>query len=107
VDTLKIDKTFVDRVARGTEAAGVVHALIRLASTLQLDIVAEGVEHDDQVRRLVELGCDQIQGFCFSQPLAPSGIENLLQQGDLGNNTYETPITAPDGTRGVSDGARS
>ena len=40
---------------------------IRLAGTLQLDIVAEGVEHDDQVRRLEELGCDQIQGFCFSQ----------------------------------------
>ena len=82
VDTLKIDKSFVDRVARGTEAAGVVHALIRLASTLQLDIVAEGVEHDDQVRRLEELGCDQIQGFCFSQPVAPGGIEDLLQQGD-------------------------
>ena len=83
VDTLKIDKSFIDRVARGTEAAGVVHALIRLASTLQLDIVAEGVEHDDQVRRLEELGCDQIQGFCFSQPLAPGGIEDLLQQGAL------------------------
>ena len=103
VDTLKIDKTFVDRVARGTESAGVVHALIRLASTLQLDIVAEGVEHDDQVRRLVELGCDQIQGFCFSQPLAPGGIEDLLHQGDAGTNTYENVTTAPDGTQRVRD----
>jgi diguanylate cyclase (GGDEF)-like protein/PAS domain S-box-containing protein len=78
VDTLKIDKSFVDGVARGTEAAGVVHALIRLAGTLQLDIVAEGVEHGEQVRRLEELGCDQIQGFCFSHPLTPGGIEDML-----------------------------
>ena len=75
-----------------------VHALIRLASTLQLDIVAEGVEHDDQVRRLEELGCDQIQGFCFSQPLAPGGIEDLLQQGDDGNNRYDPPRLDRDGT---------
>jgi diguanylate cyclase (GGDEF)-like protein/PAS domain S-box-containing protein len=88
VDTLKIDKSFIDRVARGTEAAGVVHALIRLASTLQLDIVAEGVEHNDQVRRLEELGCDQIQGFCFSQPVAPGAIETLLQHGALTNHTH-------------------
>jgi diguanylate cyclase (GGDEF)-like protein len=83
VDTLKIDKSFIDRVARGTEAAGVVHALIRLAGTLQLEIVAEGVEHDDQVRRLEELGCDQIQGFCFSEPLAPLGIAQMLQDAEL------------------------
>jgi diguanylate cyclase (GGDEF)-like protein/PAS domain S-box-containing protein len=88
VDTLKIDKSFIDRVTRGAEAAGVVHALIRLAGTLQLDIVAEGVEHDDQVRRLEELGCDQIQGFCFSKPLAPGGIENLLQLDDLAGHVH-------------------
>jgi EAL domain-containing protein (putative c-di-GMP-specific phosphodiesterase class I) len=99
VDTLKIDKSFIDRVARGTEAAGVVHALIRLASTLKLEIVAEGVEHDDQVRRLEELGCDQIQGFCFSHPLGPRGIEELLEQADAAGRTYSTLATAPDGTQ--------
>ena len=76
-----------------------MHALIRLASTLQLDIVAEGVEHDDQVRRLEELGCDQIQGFCFSQPLAPGGIEDLLQQAKTAATPTTTPSTGPDGTR--------
>ena len=78
-------------------AAGVVHALIRLAGTLQLDIVAEGVEHDDQVQRLVELGCDQIQGFCFSQPLPPGGIEALLHQDDEAGIASDIPLTGADG----------
>ena len=77
---LKIDKAFVDDVASGAEGAGVIHAIVRLARTLQLDTVAEGVEDADQVRRLAELGCDQIQGFCFSQALPPAELEQLLQQ---------------------------
>ena len=96
VDTLKIDKSFVDGVARGTEAAGVVHALIRLAGTLRLDIVAEGVEYGDQVRRLEELGCDQIQGFCFSRPLAPGGIEEMLHHPDTAAAIRAAAIAHPD-----------
>jgi diguanylate cyclase (GGDEF)-like protein/PAS domain S-box-containing protein len=96
VDTLKIDKSFVDGVARGTEAAGVVHALIRLASTLQLDIVAEGVEYGDQVRRLEELGCDQIQGFCFSRPLTPGAIEEMLYHPDAASEIRAAAIADPD-----------
>ena len=99
VDTLKIDKSFVDGVARGTEAAGVVHALIRLASTLQLDIVAEGVEHGDQVRRLEELGCDQIQGFCFSRPLAPGGIEQMLHHPDAASAIRAAAMVDPEAGR--------
>jgi diguanylate cyclase (GGDEF)-like protein len=78
VDTLKIDKTFIDGLTTGVEAAGVVHAIIGLAQTLRLGTVAEGVEHDDQVRRLEELGCQQLQGYCFSRPVPPEQIGELL-----------------------------
>jgi diguanylate cyclase (GGDEF)-like protein/PAS domain S-box-containing protein len=80
VDTLKIDKTFIDGVTSGDEAAGVVHAIIGLAETLHLGTVAEGVEHHDQVRRLGELGCQQLQGYCFSKPLPPDEIVALLRE---------------------------
>jgi EAL domain-containing protein (putative c-di-GMP-specific phosphodiesterase class I) len=80
VDTLKIDKTFIDGVTSGAEAAGVVHAIIALAETLHLGTVAEGVEHRDQVRRLGELGCQQLQGYCFSKPLPATEIGTMLQQ---------------------------
>jgi diguanylate cyclase (GGDEF)-like protein/PAS domain S-box-containing protein len=80
VDTLKIDKTFIDALTTGAEAAGVVHAIIALAQTLHLVTVAEGVEHDDQVRRLEELGCEQLQGYCFSRPLPSEQIGALLDR---------------------------
>jgi predicted signal transduction protein with EAL and GGDEF domain len=78
VDTLKIDKSFVDRVTAGTQGAGVVHAIIGIARMLQLGTVAEGVEHDEQVQRLGELGCEQLQGYCFSKPLPADEIIALL-----------------------------
>jgi diguanylate cyclase (GGDEF)-like protein len=80
VDTLKIDKTFIDGLTTGVEATGVVHAIIRLARTLRLGTVAEGVEHDDQVRRLEQLGCEQLQGYCFSRPLPSEEIFTLLER---------------------------
>jgi diguanylate cyclase (GGDEF)-like protein/PAS domain S-box-containing protein len=78
VDTLKIDKSFVDGVTSGTQGAGVVHAIIGIARMLQLGTVAEGVEHDEQVHRLGELGCEQLQGYCFSKPLPADQVIGLL-----------------------------
>jgi EAL domain-containing protein (putative c-di-GMP-specific phosphodiesterase class I) len=78
VDTLKIDKSFVDGVTSGTQGAGVVHAIIGIAQMLQLGTVAEGVEHDEQVHRLGELGCEQLQGYCFSKPLPAEQVIGLL-----------------------------
>jgi EAL domain-containing protein (putative c-di-GMP-specific phosphodiesterase class I) len=78
VDTIKIDKSFIDGVASGAEGAGVVHAIIGIAQTLRLGTVAEGVEHRDQVERLEELGCQQLQGYCFSKPLPADEVVALL-----------------------------
>jgi diguanylate cyclase (GGDEF)-like protein/PAS domain S-box-containing protein len=81
IDTLKIDKAFVDTVAASNEeGAGVVQAIIRLAQTLHLNTVAEGVEQPDQLARLEQLGCDEIQGFHLSQALPREQVEQLLAQ---------------------------
>ena len=79
VDALKIDKTFVDGVAAGPEATGLVEAIMRLAGTLALETVAEGVERPEQLQSLQELGCAQIQGFYFSRPLSADDVETFLR----------------------------
>jgi EAL domain-containing protein (putative c-di-GMP-specific phosphodiesterase class I) len=80
VDTLKIDKAFVDGVTMGVEATGLVQAIIRLARILALQTIAEGVEQPEQVARLEELGCSLVQGFHFARPVPPEEAETLLQK---------------------------
>ena len=69
VDALKIDRSFVARMLDGPEDAAIVSAVGSLASALGLELVAEGVESDDQIAPLRELGCDLAQGFYFAHPL--------------------------------------
>ncbi len=80
VDLLKIDRTFITGLARSAEARALAHTLIRLGQALGLQTLAEGVEHRDQVRELRREGCDLVQGFLFSRPLAPDAVEALLQE---------------------------
>jgi diguanylate cyclase (GGDEF)-like protein/PAS domain S-box-containing protein len=68
-DALKIDRSFVDGLGRDSEADAIVNTVISLARSLGLDLVAEGVETEDQRRLLVELGCQFAQGYLFSRPL--------------------------------------
>jgi diguanylate cyclase (GGDEF)-like protein/PAS domain S-box-containing protein len=79
VDELKIDKSFIDNIATNADAAGVVHAILRLARTLQLDTVAEGVEHHDQLHELAALGCRHVQGFHFSKAVPAADVAALLR----------------------------
>jgi diguanylate cyclase (GGDEF)-like protein len=86
VDTLKIDRSFVVRIADAGTPRNIVAMIVSLAHTLGLKVIAEGVEDDAQVRFLRELGCDQIQGFYVSQPVPPDKVELLLRpdaQGSL------------------------
>ncbi|HEX4777331.1 MAG TPA: EAL domain-containing protein [Acidimicrobiia bacterium] len=68
IDTVKIDKTFIDAVATDRESAGLVRAIVTLARTLGLEPVAEGVETAAQLDALEALGCEQVQGFYFARP---------------------------------------
>ena len=79
VDTLKIDRSFVVRMRDAGYPRNIVAMIVSLAHTLGLRVVAEGVEDDEQVRLLRELGCDQIQGFFVSRPVPAEQIVPLLR----------------------------
>lgn len=78
VDTLKIDRSFVDGLGEDANDAAIVKAIISLASALNLRTIAEGVETADQAQHLVELGCGLAQGYHFARPAPPEAIEALL-----------------------------
>src|SRR5262249_17233348 len=74
VDTLKTDRSFVMRMRDAGYPRNIVAMIVSLAHTLGLKVIAEGVEEDEQMRLLRELGCDQIQGFLVSRPLPADKI---------------------------------
>ena len=79
IDVLKIDKAFIDGVANDTESSGLVEAILRMADTLALDTIAEGVERRDQADQLQRLGSQLVQGYLFSRPLPAAEIPEFLR----------------------------
>ncbi|HEY9066331.1 MAG TPA: bifunctional diguanylate cyclase/phosphodiesterase [Burkholderiaceae bacterium] len=73
-EELKIDKSFVKDVDHGADARAVVDAVVKLAHALGLKVVAEGVETPRQEQLLVELGCDELQGFLFAKPMTARAL---------------------------------
>ena len=80
VDTLKIDRSFVRGLAENADDRAIARAIMQMATTLRLDVVAEGVETDAQQRVLSELGCDLLQGFLFSPGVPADELEALLRR---------------------------
>jgi len=78
IDSLKIDKSFIDGLGRDSGDEAIVSATIDLAHKLLLRVVAEGVEREDQLRILKKLGCEEIQGYFFSKPLPPAQLAQWL-----------------------------
>ena len=77
IDQLKIDRSFVQHITHNENDAALVNAIIAMAGSLKLDIIAEGVETPEQVDYLVGCGCNAFQGYWFSRPL--SGAETLSE----------------------------
>ncbi|NQU61863.1 MAG: EAL domain-containing protein, partial [Rhodospirillales bacterium] len=80
LDTLKIDRAFVTHLPDDEDAVAIVRAITSMAQNLSLHIVAEGVETNDQVSFLHELGCHTGQGYLFSKPVAVENFYVLLTQ---------------------------
>ncbi|PHV04261.1 two-component system response regulator [Janthinobacterium sp. BJB412] len=80
IDVLKIDKSFVDDVTTNANDAAIALSVISLAHNLNLRVIAEGVETRAQVDFLAERGCDEMQGYYFSRPLAAPAFTALLRQ---------------------------
>ena len=77
IDKLKIDRFFISEIGDGDNAR-IVAAVIALAHGLRLDVIAEGVENDEQLRFLVENECDEMQGFLFSEAIPAAEFGQLL-----------------------------
>jgi len=75
VDTVKIDRSFVQEMIKGKDGLRLVSIIINLAHSLNLNVVAEGVETHQQLRLLRLLGCDEMQGFLVSKPLPAAAFE--------------------------------
>jgi diguanylate cyclase (GGDEF)-like protein len=83
IDKLKIDRCFVEQMTARPEDASIVRAIISLAHSLRLKVIAEGVETPEQLQMLADLGCDQYQGFYFSAALHPAKFEELVREEPL------------------------
>jgi len=78
IDVLKIDRSFVLGINRGAEESALARAIVRLAQTLHLVAVAEGVENEAQATLLRKLGCQLAQGYLFARPGPASDISDIL-----------------------------
>ncbi len=93
ITTVKIDKEFLREVTSDETAAAIVSYVINLAHTLQLKVVAEGVETEAQYTFLRHYACDLMQGYLFSRPLPADDVLPFLQQTLFRPLTGEIPIT--------------
>jgi diguanylate cyclase (GGDEF)-like protein/PAS domain S-box-containing protein len=82
IDILKVDRSFVSDVGSTTDKAALVEAILRIGETLNMSTVAEGIESEEQLGRLRELGCALGQGFYYSQPLPTEDFTAYWSAGD-------------------------
>jgi diguanylate cyclase (GGDEF)-like protein/PAS domain S-box-containing protein len=80
VDALKIDRSFIKGLNESREKSEIVNAITTLAHSMNMDIVAEGVETEEQLHHIISLHCEYLQGFLFSKPLESTKAEDLLHQ---------------------------
>ena len=81
LDTIKIDRSFINRLTEHEEARSIVAAIIMLAKSLHLNVTGEGIETDDQKDYLQGLGCEVGQGYYFAKPLSAEALEESIKAG--------------------------
>jgi diguanylate cyclase (GGDEF)-like protein/PAS domain S-box-containing protein len=99
IDKLKVDQSFVrDLGSKRDNNAAIVDAIIALAKSLNLKVIAEGVETKEQLEALKSKGCDEVQGYYFSRPVTADAFEQLLQGSD---QRQGSPFSARESREGV------
>jgi EAL domain-containing protein (putative c-di-GMP-specific phosphodiesterase class I) len=78
-DKIKIDREFVSAVDQSRQSAAIVQATIIMAESLDIPVLAEGVETEAQLNALRALGCNQVQGFLFGKPMPMAKLKALLE----------------------------
>jgi diguanylate cyclase (GGDEF)-like protein len=86
IDMLKVDRSFVSSMEDGTENGEIVRTIIALAKTLNLSVVAEGIESIHQLHQLRILGCEYGQGYLFSRPVTTEDAQAILDDSDRWQN---------------------
>jgi EAL domain-containing protein (putative c-di-GMP-specific phosphodiesterase class I) len=79
-DKIKIDKSFLQSMEMTGESAIILHSIVHLGRALGLTVTAEGIENEDQQRFLQALGCHELQGFLFSQPIDADELATVIEQ---------------------------
>jgi EAL domain-containing protein (putative c-di-GMP-specific phosphodiesterase class I) len=92
IDTLKVDRSFIRDIANNAEDKAITEAIIAMAKTLSLTVVAEGVETQEQMAMLRDKACDQMQGYYFSKPVTPDQFAELLRQHQPASIGAVTPV---------------
>ena len=90
VDTIKIDRCFVRYIPENKDDTAITIAIIKMAHTLGLKVIAEGVETEDQLEFLKSEGCEEIQGYFFSPPVPAHEIESFLTGSRPAAGNYQT-----------------
>ena len=77
-DLLKVDKSFIDQMNATDSTRQYVAAIISIGHIMNMDVIAEGVEEEEQMETLRNIGCDFIQGFIWGRPIPPEEAEKLV-----------------------------
>lgn len=87
ISEVKLDRTLTKGVAASHTSLSIIEAIVKLAHALDLNVVAEGVEDEDQRQALVSIGCDQMQGFLFSKPVEQKFLFDVFSELQLKSTT--------------------
>lgn len=97
IDTLKVDRSFVLSMRQDHRSSKIVHALIIMANSLDMTVIAEGIEHEDEAIRLAGFGAENGQGYLFSRPVPLEALVDVLENEPIREGDLQVSV-APEGS---------
>lgn len=91
IDRLKIDKSFIQDITTNPDHTAITEAIIAMAKSLKMEVIAEGVERKEQLRYLAKRRCDAIQGYYLSHPLSVDDFSSLMNMGIILKERFDGP----------------